>query len=143
LIPSSCIHFRAILFSSRALGESSLLARSVHSGRLQPDFSRSPENEHFWLTGLYVLVYTFRTLCVCLQRKVLRTLQQRQRNDRKADFRCGANPQRGESPWAFRQKIYKPSPASWPPSTSDIASNSGEEVLHLPVPTLRAVLARR
>ena len=50
-------------------------------------------------------VSTFRTACVCLQRSDTRPFDgpsalhstTRQRNDRKADFRCGANPQRGVS----------------------------------------------
>jgi len=33
-----------------------------------------------------------------------------QRNDREADFRCGANAQGGDSSWAFRRKICNPSP---------------------------------
>src|ERR1035437_2986017 len=66
----------------------------------------------------------------------------RQRNDRDADFRCGANPQRGESSWAFRLKIYDPSPVSSPPATSGIATNSGEN-LPLIVPQLRALTDTR
>src|ERR1700694_4011566 len=67
----------------------------------------------------------------------------RQRNDRDADFRCGANPQRGESSWAFRLKIYDPSPVSSRPATSGIATNSGEKLLDLTVPQLRAVMDTR
>src|SRR5260370_36573329 len=66
----------------------------------------------------------------------------RQRNDRKADFRCGANPQRGKSSWAFRLKIYDPLTASWPPVTSGTATNCGEK-LHLLIPQLRAVMDTR
>jgi hypothetical protein len=60
--------------------------------------------------------------------------------DRKADFRCGANPQRGESSWEFRLKTCDPSPVSLPPATSGIANNSGEPPLHLLIPQLRAVM---
>lgn len=67
----------------------------------------------------------------------------RQRNGRQADFRCGANPQRGESSWAFRLKICDLSPVSSPPATSGIASNSGETPLHLLIPQLRAVMDTR
>jgi hypothetical protein len=67
----------------------------------------------------------------------------RQRNDRDADFRCGANPQRGESSWAFRLKIYDPSPSFLPPATFGAATNSGERPLHLTVPQLRAVMDMR
>jgi hypothetical protein len=49
----------------------------------------------------------------------------RQRNDRQADFRCAANPQRGES--SGNLKICDPSPVSSPPATSGIANNSGEK----------------
>src|SRR5918993_1046432 len=66
----------------------------------------------------------------------------RQRNDRKADFRCGANPQRGASPWAFLLKIYDPSPVFSPPATSGIATNSGEK-LPLIIPQLRALMDTR
>jgi len=66
----------------------------------------------------------------------------RQRNDRDADFRCGANPQRGESSWAFRLKIYDPSPVSSPPASSGTATNSGEN-LPLIVPQLRALMDTR
>ena len=66
----------------------------------------------------------------------------RQRNDRDADFRCGANPQRGESSWAFRLKIYDPSPVSSPPASSGIANNSGEN-LPLLVRLLRALMDTR
>ena len=94
-------------------------------------------------TGRPTRVYTFRTPCVCLQRRVLRTLQQRQRNDRKADFRCGANPQRGELSWVSRQKICDPSPAFLPLATSVIATNSGAPLFNLTVPKLRAVMDTR
>src|SRR5260221_8805854 len=67
----------------------------------------------------------------------------RQRNDRKADFRCGANPQRGESSWTFRLKISDPLPAFSPPAISGIATNSGKELLPLTVPKLRAVMDTR
>lgn len=67
----------------------------------------------------------------------------RQRNDRKADFRCGANPQRGESSWASRQKICKLSPASLRLATSAIATNFSERLHHLTVPRLRAVVDTR
>ena len=67
----------------------------------------------------------------------------RQRNDRDADFRCGANPQRGESSWEFQLKICDPSPVSSPPATSGIANNSGETPLHLLIPQLRAVMDTR
>ena len=40
-------------------------------------------------------------------------------------------------------KIYDPSPASLPPATSAIATNSGEQRLHLTVPELRAVMDTR
>src|SRR5947207_12856378 len=62
-----------------------------------------------------------------------------QRNDRDADFRCGANPQRGESSWAFRLRICAPSPEFSPQATSSIATNSAEMPLDLTVPQLRAV----
>src|SRR5438128_2509116 len=67
----------------------------------------------------------------------------RQRNDRKADFRCGANPQRGESSWASRQKIYDPSPASLRPATSGIVTAFGARFLNLTVPKLRALMDTR
>jgi hypothetical protein len=67
----------------------------------------------------------------------------RQRNDRDADFRCGANPQRGESSWAFRLKIYDPSPVSSRPATFGIATNYGKKALPLTVHQLRAVMDTR
>ena len=67
----------------------------------------------------------------------------RQRNDRKADFRCGANPQRGESSWAFRPKIYDPSPAFSALATCGIAINSGALLPHLTVPQLRVFMDMR
>jgi Protein of unknown function (DUF2924) len=67
----------------------------------------------------------------------------RQRNDRDADFRCGANPQRGESSWAFRLKIYDLSPVFSPPDTFGVATNSGKKLLHLTVLRLRAVMDTR
>ena len=66
----------------------------------------------------------------------------RQRNDRQADFRCGANPQRGESSWEFRLKIYDPSPESLPSATSGIANDFGEK-RNLLIPQLRAVMDMR
>jgi hypothetical protein len=67
----------------------------------------------------------------------------RQRNDREADFRCGANPQRGESSWEFRLKICNPSPVFSPPAIFGIATNSGKKLLHLTVSELRAVMDTR
>src|SRR5258706_531937 len=67
----------------------------------------------------------------------------RQRNDRKADFRCGANPQRGESSWVFRQKIYRLSPLSLPPGISGIGINCGAKLSHLTLPYLRAHMDMR
>src|SRR5260370_28631897 len=63
----------------------------------------------------------------------------RQRNDPEADFRCGGNPQRGESSWAFRLKICDPSPVFLPPATCGIATNSGEKLLLL-IPQRRALM---
>jgi len=92
---------------------------------LLPEFSVSPESGGARLTGFVVSVYTLRTLCVCLQQESdSHSPSNRQRNDRKADFRCGANPQRGESSWAFRQKICNPSPAFWPPANGSVLANT-------------------
>ena len=71
------------------------------------------------------------------------SVSNRQRNDRQADFRCGANPQRGESSWASRQKIYNPSPTSLPPATSVIATNFGARFPDLTVPKNRAFMDTR
>src|SRR5580698_6484272 len=71
------------------------------------------------------------------------TAATRQRNDRQADFRCGANPQRGESSWEFLLKICDPSPVFLPPATFGTATNFGERLLHLTVPQRRAVMDTR
>ena len=52
------------------------------------------------------------------------------------------NPQRGEPSWLFRQKNCNPSPASWPPATSDIGVESGAKK-HLITRPLQALMDTR
>jgi hypothetical protein len=94
-IPNNAKHFRTVPFSAPCRGEWSASPRLVRSLPFPPDFSPTPENARAWLTQPSSR-FTFFEFPAYVYSSVPLARSTRQRNDRKADFRCGANPHRGE-----------------------------------------------
>jgi hypothetical protein len=94
-IPNNAKHFRAVPFSAPSRGEWSASPRRVRFLLFPPALSPTPENARGWLTQPSSR-FTFFEFPAYVYSSVPLARSTRQRNDRKADFRCGANPQRGE-----------------------------------------------
>ncbi len=105
----------ALWVGSRKVETSRRTMYSTHSGLLGGNPPRATP-----------AVYTFRTVRVYLQRSAASPIDgpsarhsiTRQRNDRQADFRCGANPQRGVLSCHCQLPIFNPSRAFLPPDTA-------------------------
>jgi hypothetical protein len=104
-IPNKAKYFGTNPFSAPNRGEPVGSSWRVRFLSFLPDFSPAPENARTRLTRfesrlrLSNFPRMFTAECVSHAPAVTR-----QRNDREADFRCGANPQRRYVAWMSRQK---------------------------------------